>query len=140
MGLSEGDRPSLLALKSAPVFDRWASQLFVNKVFITIGLLIGSNTFMNTAWYGHLKFKTAPLLVAILASWGIAVFEYCLQVPANRIGSDVLTVTQLKVIQEVISICTFAVFAFVVFKEKPTINQYISFGFIVLAAYFAAKR
>ena len=112
----------------------------MKKAFLAIALLIGSNTFMNTAWYGHLKFKDAPLYVVIAASWGIAFFEYCLQVPANRVGSDVLTVTQLKVIQEVISLTTFAIFAFVVFKERPTGNHLIAFGLIVLAAYFATKR
>jgi uncharacterized protein (DUF486 family) len=94
---------------------------------------------MNTAWYGHLKFKDAALWVVILASWGIAFFEYCFQVPANRIGSDVLSVTQLKVIQEVISLTTFALFSLVVFKEKPTANHVIAFALIVAAAYFAVK-
>lgn len=95
---------------------------------------------MNTAWYGHLKFKDKALPIVILSSWGIAFFEYCLQVPANRIGSDVLNVTQLKVIQEVITLTTFALFAFFVFKEKPTMNHAIAFVFIILAAYFAAKK
>lgn len=112
----------------------------MKKALITIALLVCSNTFMNTAWYGHLKFKTTPLYLTILASWGIAFFEYCLQVPANRLGSDPMSLTQLKVIQEVLSIATFAVFAFLVFKERPTANQYISFALIVLAAYFATKR
>ena len=95
---------------------------------------------MNTAWYGHLKFKGPPLWVVILASWGIAFFEYCFQVPANRIGSDALSVTQLKVIQEVISLATFAVFSFVAFKERPTANHGIAFALIVAAAYFAVKK
>jgi hypothetical protein len=95
---------------------------------------------MNTAWYGHLKFKSAPLALAILASWGIAAFEYCFQVPANRIGSGALTVTQLKVTQEIITLLTFALFSFVVFKEKPTTNHLIAFGFIVAAAYFIVKK
>ncbi len=109
------------------------------KVLACVGLLLCSNTFMNTAWYGHLKFKDAALWVVILASWGIAFFEYCFQVPANRIGSDVLSVTQLKVIQEVISLTTFALFSLVVFKEKPTANHVIAFALIVAAAYFAVK-
>lgn len=107
---------------------------------MTIGLLVLSNTFMNAAWYGHLKFKTAPIWTAILASWGIAFFEYCLQVPANRVGSEVLSLTQLKVTQELLSIGTFAIFAVVVFKEKPTVNTFFSFCFLLLAAYFAAKK
>ena len=79
-------------------------------------------------------------MLAIAASWGIALFEYCFQVPANRIGSDVLTVTQLKVIQEIISLSTFAVFAAIVFKQRPTVNQYIAFGLIIVAAYLIVKR
>lgn len=112
----------------------------MKKALFAIGLLILSNSFMNAAWYGHLKFKTAPLYLAILASWGIAFFEYCLQVPANRTGSDVLTVTQLKVIQEVLSLTTFAIFSLIVFKEKFTINQGIAFGLIIAAAYFMVKK
>ena len=112
----------------------------MKKALLAIGLLLCSNTFMNTAWYGHLKFKGAAMWVVILASWGIAFFEYCFQVPANRIGSDVLTVTQLKVIQEVISLSTFAIFALIVFKERPTWNHLIAFVLIIAAAYFAVKK
>ena len=112
----------------------------MKKIVLPIALLVGSNTFMNAAWYGHLKFKTSPIWIAILASWGIAFFEYCLQVPANRAGSDVLSVTQLKVIQEVISLSTFSLFAIFVFKERPTVNHGIAFALIIAAAYFAVKK
>jgi hypothetical protein len=112
----------------------------MKKVVSTVLLLLCSNMFMNTAWYGHLKFKDSPLWIVILASWGIAAFEYCFQVPANRIGSDVLTLTQLKVIQEIISLTTFALFSFVVFKERLTLNHGIAFGFLVAAVYFAMKK
>ena len=112
----------------------------MKRILATVGLLICSNTFMNAAWYGHLKYKSSPIYIAILASWGIAFFEYCFQVPANRIGSDVLSVTQLKVIQEIISLSTFAIFAAAVFKEKPTVNQYVAFGLIVVAAYLIVKK
>lgn len=112
----------------------------MKRVASTVALLVLSNTFMNAAWYGHLKVKSAPIWVAVFASWGIAFFEYCLQVPANRAGSEVMSVTQLKVIQELLSLLTFAVFAFFVFKEKPTGNQAIAFVFIILAAYFATKK
>lgn len=105
-----------------------------------MGLLVCSNTFMNAAWYGHLRFKTAPLLAAVFVSWGIAFFEYCFQVPANRIGHEVLTATQLKVVQEALSICTFAAFAWFTFKERPTVNQYAAFALIVVAAYLALKK
>lgn len=110
------------------------------RVLYTIALLTASNLFMNAAWYGHLKFKEKPLLLAIFASWGIAFVEYCLQVPANRMGSSELTVTQLKVLQEILSVATFALFAIVYFKERLTLNHGISFVFLVLAAYFAVKR
>ena len=80
---------------------------------ITIGLLIASNVFMTVAWYGHLKFKTAPLIVVILVSWGIAFFEYLMQVPANRIGYGHFSAAQLKTIQEVISLSVFAIFSWV---------------------------
>ena len=77
----------------------------------TILLLIGSNVFMTMAWYGHLKFRATPLWIVIFASWGIAFFEYCLQVPANRIGYGEFTAGQLKIIQEIITLTVFAVFA-----------------------------
>ncbi|HWD37805.1 MAG TPA: DMT family protein [Fimbriimonas sp.] len=112
----------------------------MRKTAATIGLLICSNTFMNTAWYGHLKFKDRPLWVVIVTSWAIAFFEYCFQVPANRIGSDVLSLTQLKVLQEGITLLTFGIFAFAVFKERPTVNHLIAFAFLVGAAYFGTKK
>lgn len=112
----------------------------MKRILATVGLLICSNAFMNTAWYGHLKFKNSPLLIAILVSWGIALLEYCFQVPANRIGNDVLTVTQLKVIQEIISLGTFAIFAAVVFKQRPNVNQLIAFVLIIIAAYLIVKK
>jgi uncharacterized protein (DUF486 family) len=110
------------------------------RAAVTLLLLTLSNAFMNVAWYGHLKFKDKPLLAVILASWGIAFFEYCLQVPANRLGHGALSLTQLKVAQEVLSVATFAVFAIIVFKEKFTYNHALSFGFLVLAAYFAVRK
>jgi len=112
----------------------------IRKVSQTLVLLALSNIFMNLAWYGHLKFKDKPLLVVIFASWGIALFEYCLQVPANRIGNEVLTVTQLKVIQEILSLATFALFAIFMFKEKFNYNHLISFVLLIGAAYFATKK
>jgi uncharacterized protein (DUF486 family) len=105
--------------------------LFSKKEFwIAVGLLLGSNVFMTIAWYGHLKFKDKALAVVILASWGIAFFEYCLQVPANRIGSEVLSPSQLKVIQEVITFSVFTVFAALYLKSMPTINDGIAFVLI----------
>ena len=112
----------------------------MKKILATIALLLCSNTFMNVAWYGHLKFKDKPIYILIAASWGIAFFEYCFQVPANQIGNGVLSVTQLKVIQEVITLVTFTIFAFFAFKERPTINHGIAFLFLIGAAYFATKK
>jgi uncharacterized protein len=105
-------------------------------------LLIGSNIFMTIAWYGHLKMKWLegrPLIVAILVAWSVAFFEYCLQVPANRQGymAAHLSGYQLKVIQEVITLMVFIVFAWVVLKERLTWNYAVSFGFMMLAVYFA---
>src|SRR5207253_1628012 len=77
----------------------------------SIVLLIASNVFMTFAWYGHLRYKSSPLVVAILVSWAIAFFEYCLQVPANRIGSTTLTTAQLKIVQEIITLAVFAAFS-----------------------------
>ncbi len=108
----------------------------------TILLLIGSNFFMTCAWYGHLKMKwleNRPMFVAILVAWGIAFFEYCLQVPANRHGYEVAKLTgyQLKIIQEVITLGVFVGFAALVLKERLTWNYAVSFLFLALAVYFA---
>ena len=108
----------------------------------TVLLLIGSNVFMTCAWYGHLKFKWLvgkPLFVVIVFCWLIAFFEYCLQVPANRIGfnSGQFDGYQLKVIQEVITLIVFIIFAWIVLKEKLAWNYAVSFGLIFLAVYFA---
>lgn len=103
------------------------------KALITAGLLICSNCFMTAAWYGHLKFKDQPLWLVILASWGLAFFEYTLQVPANRIGSDVLSTYQLKILQEAITLSVFVVFAAVYFGEGLTLRYGISFALIFAA-------
>jgi len=103
----------------------------------TVVLLLASNLFMTMAWYGHLKFKGAPLWIAVLASWGIAFFEYCLQVPANRIGYGMFSATQLKIIQEVVSLSVFAGFAWIYLGERLRWNTMVSFGLIVAAVFFA---
>jgi len=105
----------------------------------TIILLIISNTFMNLAWYGHLKFKGSALWIAILASWGIALFEYIFQVPANRLGSNEWSVTQLKILQECITLVVFTVVAFVLFRTPIKWNYCASYICIVGAVYFAFK-
>lgn len=97
-------------------------------------LLLVSNIFMTIAWYGHLKFKAAPLMTVILVSWGIAFVEYCFAVPANRLGSATLTAPQLKGLQEVISLLVFAVFSATVLGQAVTPRQAVGFVLIVIAA------
>jgi uncharacterized protein (DUF486 family) len=121
------------------------------KAFYTIILLVMSNAFMTFAWYGHLKFKemkwsaSLPLISIILISWGIALFEYVLQVPANRIGfkgyGGPFSLVQLKVIQEVITLVVFVAFSLVFFKNETfRTNHLIAFVFLVLAVYFVFKK
>ena len=105
----------------------------------TIILLTISNIFMTFAWYGHLRYKSSALWIAVLASWGLALFEYMFQVPANRIGSAVLTVTQLKILQECITLVVFSVIAYLVFGQAMKWNYLVSYGFLVGAVYFAFK-
>jgi uncharacterized protein (DUF486 family) len=107
---------------------------------ITIGLLLASNIFMTFAWYGHLKYKTAPLLLVILVSWGIAFFEYVLQVPANRIGHGYFSAAELKTIQEVITLSVFAVFSVWFLKEPLGWNHAIGFALIALGAWFVFQK
>jgi uncharacterized protein (DUF486 family) len=103
---------------------------------VTIGLLVASNLFMTFAWYGHLKFKAAPLMLVILASWGIAFFEYLLQVPANRIGHGTFTGAELKTIQEVITLLVFAVFSVLYLGEAIRWTHLVGFGLIAAGAAF----
>jgi uncharacterized protein (DUF486 family) len=99
-------------------------------------LLTISNIFMTFAWYGHLKYKSSPLWIAIVVSWLIAFVEYCFQVPANRFGSYQFTTAQLKTIQEVITLIVFAVFSVVYLQEDFRWNYVVSFGFMVGAVFF----
>jgi len=121
------------------------------KSLYTIGLLVLSNTFMTFAWYGHLKFKeikwfaALPLVAVILISWGVALFEYFFQVPANRIGFKAyggpFTLVELKVIQEVITLVVFVAFSLLFFKNETfRLNHLIGFVFLVLAVYFIFKK
>jgi uncharacterized protein len=99
----------------------------------TVLLLICSNAFMTIVWYGHLKFKSTQLAVVILARWLIALPEYALQVPANRIGHAQFSAPQLKIIQEVISISVFVVFSLLYLRETPRWNDWVAFGLIIAA-------
>lgn len=98
-------------------------------------LLLCSNIFMTFAWYGHLKYKSSPLLLAILVSWGIAFFEYMLMVPANRMGSEVYSVVQLKTIQEILTLVVFAGFSVWYLGQPLKWNHYAAFALIVGAAF-----
>ena len=104
-----------------------------------VGLLAGSNLLMNLAWYGHLKSPSRALWLAILAAWGIAFFEYCLAVPANRLGSSVYSLAELKTIQEVLSLSAFVVMAWFVFGQKPSVSMIVGFGLIAAGAFFIFK-
>lgn len=102
-----------------------------------VGLLLLSNVFMTFAWYGHLRQHSAsPWYVAALVSWGIALFEYLLQVPANRIGHGHFSAAELKTIQEVLTLSVFIVFSVVYLKEPLSWNHFVGFGFICLGAWF----
>jgi uncharacterized protein (DUF486 family) len=103
------------------------------SALMTVGLLIASNVFMTFAWYGHLKYKSSPLYLAVLVSWGIAFFEYCLQVPANRIGHGVFTAPQLKILQEAITFMVFGIFSLFYLRERLTIYDLSAFGLILMA-------
>src|SRR5690606_26778673 len=100
----------------------------------TIGLLLASNLFMTFAWYGHLKFKAAPLYGVILVSWGIALFEYCLQVPANRIGHGYFSAAELKTIQEILTLLVFCAFSVLYLGEPIRLNHVFGFALIALGA------
>ncbi len=109
---------------------------FTESRWLPVVLLVFSNVFMTVAWYGHLKHKDKPLYFVILISWGIALFEYVLQVPANRWGNSVYTATQLKIIQEIISLAVFAIFAILYLGEKIRWNHLAAFVCILAAVAF----
>ena len=110
------------------------------KYISPILLLLISNVFMTFAWYGHLKHKNSALWIVILVSWGIAFFEYCFQVPANRFGHGIYNAVQLKTIQEVITLIVFSVFSILYLKEQFKWNYLIGFIFIILAVFFIFKK
>ncbi len=110
------------------------------KLILPVVLLTLSNVFMMFAWYGHLKFKQAPLFIVIIASWGIAFFEYCLQVPANRIGHETFSAAQLKTMQESITLVVFCAFSVLYLKEELKWNYIVGFAFMVLAVFFVFKK
>ncbi len=113
----------------------------MKNIIFTFLLLISSNIFMNFAWYSHLKnFKNSPMLFVLIISWGLAFFEYSLQIPANRLGHTVFTLPELKMIQECISLSVFVPFSIIYMKEKISFNYIISGIFILFALFFALKK
>jgi uncharacterized protein (DUF486 family) len=106
----------------------------------TVILLTISNTFMTFAWYGHLKFKETTLWKVVLISWGIAFFEYCFQVPANRMGHATFSAPQLKVMQEVVTLLVFGVFSVYYLREDLRWNHLVAFALILAAVFFAFKE
>ncbi len=113
---------------------------FTSSRWLPIALLTCSNVFMTFAWYGHLKYKGSPLWLVIIVSWGIAFFEYCFQVPANRWGSSSYSPFQLKVIQEIITLTVFCVFASLYFGEEFKWNHLASCICIIAAVAFAFMK
>jgi uncharacterized protein (DUF486 family) len=107
---------------------------------LPVVMLAASNIFMTFAWYGHLKYPAAPLLAVVLVSWGIALLEYCLAVPANRIGHTVYSAAELKTMQEVITLLVFAVFSVFYLKEPLTWNHAVGFTLIAAGAFFIFKK
>ena len=110
------------------------------RQFYPIILLTISNIFMTFAWYGHLRYKSTVLWVSVLVSWLIAFFEYCFQVPANRIGHEFFSTAQLKIMQEVITLIVFTVFSILYLKEEFKWNYLVGFFFILLAVFFVFKK
>ena len=115
-------------------------NLPVSPYVLPIVMLIASNVFMTVAWYGHLRFKEVPLAGVILASWGIALVEYCLAVPANRWGSAVYSTVQLKTMQEVITLVVFAAFSVFFLRESFTWNYAVGFVLIAAGAFFVFQK
>ena len=107
----------------------------MNPYLTPVALLVASNVFMTFAWYGHLKFGSKPLWIVVLVSWGIALVEYCLAVPANRWGHQVYSAAELKTMQEVITLLVFAVFSVTVLREKLTLNHAVGFALIMAGAW-----
>jgi uncharacterized protein len=110
-----------------------------SPAILPILLLFASNIFMTFAWYGHLNFKSSPLWIVVLISWGIAFFEYCLAVPANRIGHQAYSAAELKTMQEVITLVVFSGFSVFWLKEALTLNHVIGFGLIIAGAAFVFR-
>ena len=115
-------------------------NIIMFRQLLPVLLLTISNIFMTFAWYGHLRFKGTALWIVILVSWGIALLEYCFQVPANRIGHEYFSAAQLKTMQEVITLIVFSVFSVLYLKEEFRWNYLVGFVLIILAVFFIFKK
>jgi uncharacterized protein len=125
----------------APTSDGHPMPFSLTSPYVLpILLLAGSNLFMTFAWYGHLRFKEAPLVGVIFAAWGIAFIEYCMAVPANRWGNAVYTTAELKTMQEVITLLIFAGFSFLYLKEPLGWNHAVGFALIAVGAFFVLQK
>jgi uncharacterized protein (DUF486 family) len=113
--------------------------MFASPWVLPVVLLALSNVLMTFAWYGHLKFGQQPLWLVVVASWGIAFFEYCFAIPANRIGHAVYSTAELKAMQEVITLVVFALFSITYLGERITVNHAVGFALIALGAFFVFK-
>jgi uncharacterized protein (DUF486 family) len=145
--LKVGSKPLRIhAAKRRPVFVMTGGSAagsglgFWTLTAMSVSLLIVSNVFMTFAWYGHLKFKTSALWLVILISWGIAFFEYCLQVPANRIGHGHFSAVELKTIQEVITLSVFVCFSFLYLGEPVKWNHIAEFAIICVGVFVIFKK
>lgn len=121
--------------------DLFTTRKVMQQTLTTAALLLLSNVFMTIAWYGHLQdLRQKPWLIAALVSWGIALFEYLIQVPANRIGHQVMNVGQLKILQEIISLAVFVPFAWLYLKEKPNWDYVWAACCLLAAAFFIFRK
>jgi uncharacterized protein (DUF486 family) len=128
--------PNYVPDVAARIFLKRIEMPTVSPQLLPVLMLFASNVFMTFAWYGHLKFKESPLALAIMVSWGLAFFEYCLAVPANRWGNAVYSAAQLKTMQEVITLVVFSGFSVLVLKEPLGWNDGLGFALIAAGAFF----
>jgi uncharacterized protein (DUF486 family) len=136
----ESGKVQLRGSRATPGSSPQGYVMTLSPAFSPIVLLFISNIFMTFAWYGHLKYKTSPLLIAIAASWGIAFIEYCFAVPANRIGHQVYSAAELKTMQEIITLLVFAGFSVLYLGEKISWNHLVGFALIAGGAYFIFQK
>jgi uncharacterized protein (DUF486 family) len=134
--IEPGRNPNYVPDVAARIFLKGFEMPTISPQLLPVVMLFASNVFMTFAWYGHLKFKESPLALAIMLSWGLAFFEYCLAVPANRWGNAVYSAPQLKTMQEVITLVVFSGFSVLVLKEPLGWNDGLGFALIAAGAFF----